>query len=102
MQEELSPRISSRSTNIDVFTNHILIRLNTNGFKMKDIIEEIIVLGYNGSKTQAYFNINRIKSENKINTPDFRKVMQIPIQFIKPLSSRRLSKYIGFNLKDKK
>ncbi len=45
IQEVLSPKISSRSTNFDAFTKHILIRLNTKGYKIKDIIDEILVLG---------------------------------------------------------
>ncbi|HZK97862.1 MAG TPA: hypothetical protein VFC67_26905, partial [Prolixibacteraceae bacterium] len=58
-------------------------------------IEEILVLGFNGGKTQAYNNINLIKSEYKINIPDFTELLQTPIHYIKPLSSRKLSKYIG-------
>jgi len=100
IQESLSPRNSSRSTNFDVFTKHILVRLNTKGYKIKDIIEEILVLGFNGGKTQAYNNINLIKSEYKINIPDFTELLQTPIHYIKPLSSRKLSKYIGVCLND--
>src|ERR1035437_290578 len=66
MQDSLSPKNSSRSTNFDVFTKHILVRLNTKGYKIKDIIDEIIKLGFNGGRTQAYSNINRLKSVYKI------------------------------------
>ena len=100
IQEVLSPKISSRSTNFDAFTKHILIRLNTKGYKIKDIIDEILVLGFNGGKTQAYYNINLIKSEYKINIPDFNELLQTPIRYVKPLSSRKLSKYIGVSLND--
>jgi len=100
IQEVLSPKISSRSTNLDAFTKHILFRLNTKGYKIKDIIDEILVLGYNGGKTQAYYNINLIRSEYKLNIPDFADLIQTPIRYVKPLTSRKLTKYIGVCLKD--
>jgi transposase len=100
IQESLSPKIYPRSTNIDIFTKHILVRLNTKGYKIKDIIDEIHQLGFNGGRTQAYSNINMIKSECKINILDFTDLQLTPIHYIKPLSSRKLAKYIGVCLKD--
>ena len=62
LQESLSPKSHPKSTNIELFTNHIVARLNITGYKIKDIIEEIRGLGFNGSQTQAYYNINVIGS----------------------------------------
>lgn len=63
---------------------------------MKDIIEEIYELGYNGGRTQAYHNINIIKEEFEIHTPDFAQIQKSKIPYIKPLRSRKLAKYIGY------
>ena len=100
IQESLSPRISSRSTNIGSFTKLILTRLNIKGYKIKDIIDEILLLGFNGGRTQAYHNINILKSDFKINILSFTEVQQYTIPYIKPLSSRKLSKYIEVCIKD--
>lgn len=100
IQESLSPRISPTSTNIALFTKLILARLNTKGHKIKDIIDEILLLGFNGGRTQAYHNINILKLECKINTPSFTEVQQYTIPYIKPLSSRKLAKYIEVCIKD--
>lgn len=91
----LPPRTSSRSTNIELFAQHIVARLNDQGYMMKDIIDEIYGLGYNGSRTQAYHNINIIKEKLEIYTPDFAQIQKSRIPYIKPLSSRTLAKYIG-------
>ncbi len=93
--ESLPPRISSKSTNIELFAQHIVARLNDEGYMMKDIIGEIYELGYNGSRTQAYHNINIIKEKFEIHTPDFAQIQKSRIPYIKPLSSRTLAKYIG-------
>lgn len=61
IKESLSPRNCSRSTNIDLFANHIVNRLNTEGYMVKNIIDELYKLGYVGSRTQTYYNINIIK-----------------------------------------
>jgi transposase len=95
LQETLSPRSHSKSTNIELFTGHILSRLNTNGYIIKDIIEEINGLGFNGSKTQAYHNINIIKENHGICTQGFSQIQRTRIPYVKPLSSRRLARYIG-------
>ncbi len=95
MQESLSPRAHSKSTNIELFTNHIVNRLNVKGYKIKDIIEEINELGFTGGRAQAYYNINSIKENFKINTPNFSQVQQTIIPFVKPLNSRKLAKYVG-------
>jgi transposase len=99
-QESLSPRKSSRSTNIEVFTNLIVARLNENGYKLIDIFREIKELGYNGGKTQGYYNIKLIKENCNIETIGYPEIPQPKIPYIKPLSSRKLAKYIGFNLTD--
>jgi predicted transcriptional regulator len=94
VQESLSPRISSKSTNIASFTKLILSRLKTRGCNTKTIIDEILTLGYNGGRTQAYYNINTIRAEYKNDIPDFTYSNQNLIPFIKPLGSRELAKYI--------
>lgn len=93
--EALPPRISYKSTNIELFTQHIVARLNDKGYMMKDIIDEIYKLGYNGSRTQAYHNINIIKERFEIYTPNFTQIQKSRIPYVKPLSSRKLAKYIG-------
>ncbi len=93
--ELLPPRISSKSTNIGLFTQHIIARLNQEGYMMKGIIDEIYELGYTGSRTQAYHNINMIKEKFEIRTLDFTQIQKLRIPYIKPLSSRTLAKYIG-------
>jgi len=95
LQESLSPIISSKSTNIDLFTSHILARLNEAGYQVKNIIGEITQLGYNGSQSQAYENINKLKEQNGINTPTFAQIQRTRIPFVKPLHSRKLTKYIA-------
>ena len=99
-QESLSPRIRSKSTNIASFTKHILTRLKSGGCNIKSIIDEIIVLGFTGGRTQAYYNINIIRREYKNDIPDFTGINQNAICFIKPLSSRKLAKYIDVCIKD--
>ena len=98
VQEVLAPRIRSKSTNIEIFTSHIVARLSMKGYKIKDIIEELWELGFNGSTTQAYHNINAIKEDYKISTLGFAQVQDTKIPFVKPLSSRKLAKNIGFCL----
>jgi len=100
VQDTLSPRISSRSTNIDSYTKLIQLRISTEGYKVKDILKEIISLGFDGGRTQAYSHINRIKTLcNKV-AKNFKELQQTPIVFIKPLSTRKLAKFIDVNIKD--
>jgi hypothetical protein len=99
-QETLSPRKNSRSTNIEVFTNFIVARLGEHGYKVMDIFKEIQMLGYNGGKTQGCYYIKRIKEHYEIETPGYKEVARPKIPYIKPLSSRKLAKYIGCNLMD--
>jgi transposase len=100
VQESLSPRSHAKSTNIELFTNHIVARLNVRGYKLKDIFEEICELGFNGSRSQAYYNINVMKKYYEINTPGFLQFQNTKIQYIKPLSTRKLAKYIGLHFID--
>ncbi len=93
--EALHPRINYKSTNIELFAQYIVARLNDKGYIMKHIIDEIYKLGYNGSRAQAYLNINIIKEKIEIYTPDFAQIQKARIPYIKPLISRRLAKYIG-------
>jgi transposase len=99
-RESLSPRKSSKSTNIEVFTNLIVARLNEKGYRLIDIFREIKKLGYNGGKTQGYYNIKLIKRNCNIDTIGYQINQQPKISYIKPLSSRKLAKYIGFDIMD--
>lgn len=100
VQDSLSPKSHSKSTNIELFINQIVDRLNTRGYMIKDIINEIRELGFNGSQSQAYYNINVIRDNFKICTPGFSQVQHTKIPYVKPLSPRKLAKYIGFYLND--
>lgn len=97
VQESLSPRSHPKLTNIELFANHIVARLNVRGYKLKDIFEEICELGFNGSRSQAYHNINVMKRTYEINTPGFLQFQNNKISYIKPLSTRKLAKYIGLH-----
>lgn len=99
-QESLSPIKSSRSTNIEVFTDLIVARLGENGHKLMDIFREIKKLGYTGGRTQGCYHIKRIKEYHEIVTPGYKEIARPKIPYIKPLSSRKLAKYIGSNLMD--
>jgi orotate phosphoribosyltransferase-like protein len=61
-QESLSPRKSSKSTNIEVFTDLIVARLNENGHKIMDVFREIKELGYIGGRTQGCYHIKASRS----------------------------------------
>jgi hypothetical protein len=99
-QVSLSPIKSSRSTNIEVFTDLIVARLGENGHKLMDIFREIKKLGYTGGRTQGCYHIKRIKEYHEIETPGYKEIARPKIPYIKPLSSRKLAKYIGCNLMD--
>jgi len=99
-QESLSPRKSSTSTNIEVFTDFIIARLNENGHKLMDIFREIKELGYTGGRTQACYHIKLIKENYEIETTGHKETPQPKIPYVKPLSSRKLAKYIGFIITD--
>jgi len=99
-QESLSPRKYSNSTNIEVFTDLIVARLNENGYKLIGIFREIKELGYTGGRTQGCYHIKRIKEHHEIETLGCKEIARPKIPYIKPLSSRKLAKYIGFRLKD--
>jgi hypothetical protein len=95
VQDTLAPRPHSKSTNFDLFTGHILSRLETDGYKLNDIYEEIREMGFNGRRSQACHNINMLKEQYKINTSGFINAQVPRISYIRPLSSRKLSFYIG-------
>ena len=97
--DSLPPRVHHKSTNIDLFNSHILARLDEKGYLKKDIINEIKELGYNGGQTQAYLNINMLKEKHKLPTPGQAQLQREKIPFVKPLSSRDLSRLIGYSLR---
>lgn len=99
-QESLSPRKGFKSTNIEVFTNLIVARLNDNGYKLIGIFREIKELGYTGGRTQGCNDIKLIKEKYEIETTGYKEIPRPIIPYVKPLCSRKLAKYIGFNLKD--
>ncbi|MEI7422241.1 MAG: ISL3 family transposase [Prolixibacteraceae bacterium] len=100
IQETLSPRIHPKSVNVALFSGHILSRLNMEGYKKIDIFEEILGLGYNGGRTQAFDYINKLKLEYGITTLDNIELQQKIIPYVKPLDSRKLAKYIGGSISD--
>jgi transposase len=100
VQEKLAARTHAKSTNFDLFTGHIVSRLRTDGYKLKDIYEEIREMGFNGGRSTASYNINILKEEYNISTPGFTQVQHPKIPYIKPLSSRKLACYIGVSLTD--
>ena len=65
-----------------------------------DIFREIKKLGYTGGRTQGCYHIKRIKEHHEIETPGYKEITGPKISYIKPLSSRKLTKYIGCNLMD--
>ena len=100
LQETLAPRTHPKSSNIELFTDHIVSRLSIDGYKVNDIIKEITGFGYNGSRSQAYNIINKIKTKYGIRISGSSQIQYARIPFVKPLSSRKLAKYIGSNLTD--
>ena len=53
-----------------------------------------------GSVSPKYPNINVIKENYEINTLGISQVLLPKISFVKPLSSRKLAKYIGIGITD--
>lgn len=100
IQEALSPRIHPKSVNIALYSGYILSRLNMEGYKKIDIFEEILGLGYNGGRTQAFVYINKLKLEYGLTTLDSIEVQKKIIPYIKPLDSRKLAKYIGGSISE--
>ncbi len=93
----LPPKTHNKQTNIELFTQHIIFRLKEN-VSRKDIIKEIKELGYDGSQTQAYYNINLIKEKYNLSFSNTGQLQTVKIPFIKPLSTRDLAKSIGCSL----
>ena len=100
IQETLSPRIHPKSVNIALYSGYILSRLNMEGYIKKDIFEEILGLGYNGGRTQAFVYINKLKLEYGLTTLDSIEVQKKITPYVKPLDSRKLAKYIGGSISD--
>jgi transposase len=98
LQETLSPRTRPKSTNFDLFMGHVLSRIKTDGYILKDIYDEISEMGFNGEISQARYNINMLKEQSKISTSGFSQIQSLKIPYIRPLSSRKLANYIGVNI----
>ena len=65
---------------------------------LKDIYDEITEMGFKGEISQARYNINMLKEQSKISTSGFSQIQSQKIPYIRPLSSRKLAKYIGSHL----
>ena len=87
-----------KTTNFDLFTDHVLSRIKTDGYILKDIYDEITEMGFKGEISQARHNINMLKEQSKISTSGFSQIQSQKIPYIRPLSSRKLAKYIGSRL----
>ena len=100
-QEYLSPKSHPQATNIELFTDHIVYLLSQRTHTIKNIINEIKKLGFRGGKSQAYANIKAIRELHNIpvpEKPDFQK--PIKLKYVKPLSHRKLTQYIGMSFSD--
>jgi hypothetical protein len=51
-------------------------------------------------RTQGCYHIKLIKENYEIETTGYKETPRPKILYVKPLSSRKLAKYIGFNLTD--
>jgi transposase len=87
-----------KTTNFDLFTDHVLSRIKTDGYILREIYDEITEMGFKGEISQARHNINMLKEQSKINTSGFSQIQSQKIPYIRPLSSRKLAKYIGSRL----
>ncbi len=99
LQETLSPRTPRpRSTNFDLFTGHVLSRIKTEGYILKDIYDEITQMGFKGEISQARYNINMLKEQLSISTLGLSQIQSQRIPYIRPLSPRKLATYIGADM----
>lgn len=55
-------------------------------------------MGFNGEISQARYNINILKEQLKVSTLGLSQIQSQKIQYIRPLSSRKLSTYIGADM----
>ncbi len=97
LQDTLPPRTRPKTTNFDLFTDHVS-RIKTEGYILKDIYDEISEMGFKGEISQARHNINMLKEQSKISTSGFSQIQSQKIPYNRPLSSRKLAKYIGSSL----
>ena len=98
LQETLSPWTRPKSTNFDLFRGHVLSRIKTDGYILKDIYDEITEMGFKGEISQARYNINMLKEQSKISTSGLSQIQSQKIPYIRPLSPRKLAVYIGTNI----
>jgi hypothetical protein len=96
--DTLPPWTRPKTTNFDRFTDHVLSRIKTEGYVLKDIYDEITEMGFKGEISQARHNINMLKEQSKISTSGFSQIQSLKIPYIRPLSSRKLANYIGANI----
>ena len=65
-----------------------------------DLFKEIKMVGYTCGIRQGCYHIKRIKKYHVMDTHGYKEIIRPKIPYIKPLSSRKLAKYIGCNLMD--
>ncbi|WP_236979966.1 transposase [Membranihabitans maritimus] len=97
---ELPSRTYGKSTHFDVFADYVLPQLQEPDYIVKDIIDQIKALGYTGSRSQAYHRINQLKQLTGLSADEGKAVRHRKIPYVKPLSSRQLSRLIGQDLKE--
>ncbi|MCT4644563.1 MAG: ISL3 family transposase [Carboxylicivirga sp.] len=96
--DELVPKSHSRRTNIENFRSYITDRISKAGYLMKDIVADIRQMGYSGGNSQAYLYIRQLKGTTGNMALSQSEINLQNIPYIKPLSTRRLAKYIGKNM----
>lgn len=97
-QDTLIPKAHPKRTNIELFTNYIISRITKEGHLIGSIIEEIRQMGYLGGNTQAYQYINFLKGTTPNIAANYTELQQKRMPYVKRLSSRKLARYIGYDM----
>ena len=75
--ESLPPKSHPKSTNIEIFTNHIVARLNITGYKIKDIIGlSYVDFLAELAKTQGYISSTAATKSYRIGRNKDKTIMQ--------------------------
>lgn len=99
LQDILTPKVHPKRTNIESFTNYIMSRISKEEVSVGSLIEDIRKMGYWGGNTQAYQHISFLKGTIQTTKMNQSNVQQKGIIFIKMLSTRKLARYIGYDMK---
>ncbi len=97
-QDILVSRSDPKRTNIEVFSNYILSKMETPGYTNMEIINDIREMGYTGGNPQANQHISFLKETNGVTALSYVEQRRQPIPYIKRLSTRELAKCIGHSL----